>query len=223
MKYRFCLNILFVLLLGTCSAEEAKRIKVLFTSAIIKEGYKKRKADYIRNLKLLKKYGCDVYVVESCQKGPTFLDKYCDNVCYTKSNDTSETKSFNEVKSMLIGVEYFNFQPDDMILKVTGRYVLEDDRFISFVKGNMDADIIARIWNQVDAYTGYFAIKQKYFFELLDHYYHIYHTKSKKYAIEHALGNFINSEKKRLNVVPIPLLYDYTSVPERRQLDHDFF
>jgi hypothetical protein len=204
-----CLSIFY---LHSCEAS----LKVLFTAAILEENYASRKADYISNLQKLKAYGCDVYVVESCQSGPTFLDKYCEHVCYTKSNDPSQTKSFNEVNSMLIGMEYFNFEPSDMVIKVTGRYVLEDDRFIALVKKHLDADVIARRWSEMDAYTGYFAIKHRCFIEMLDHYYQIYNTESKYYAVEHALGNYLTLNKERLKIVPLTRLYDYRSAPDRR-------
>lgn len=191
-------------------------LKVLFTAAILDDNYENRKADYISNLQNLKAYGCDVYVVESCQAGPTFLDEYCEHVCYTSSNDPSQSKSYNEVNSMLIGMKYFNFESEDRVIKVTGRYVLEDGRFISFVKNHLDADVIARRWNEADAYTGYFAIKHKYFIELLRHYYQAYTAGMKNYAIEHALGNYLTLNKHRLHIVHIPQLYNYRSAPERR-------
>lgn len=195
---------------------ESAAIKILFTAAIIEDPNGSRQACYIRNLQYLKRYGCDVYVVESCQQGPTYLDQYCDHVCYTKSNNKNETKSNNEVNSMLIGMKYFNFDIDDMIIKVTGRYVLEDDQFISLVKNNLEADIIARIWNEKDAYTGYFAIKMKHLINMLNHYYDVYNTKNKYYAVEHALGDYITLNKNHLYVIPIPKLYNYPMAGQKR-------
>lgn len=184
-------------------------IKVLFTAAIIKDNAKQRKEHYCTHLKKLKSYGCEVYVVESCQEGPTYLDEYCDHVCYTHSNKSLESKSYNEVVSMDIGMRYFDFKPDDLVLKVTGRYILEDRRFINFVENHADADIIARIWSQIDAFTGYFAIRKNVFDQLIDCYYHTYYTVSKDCLIEHVLGNFITLHKECLSIVALSKLYDY--------------
>jgi hypothetical protein len=173
-KKQFVLLIVIMLL---SSLVHSKPIKVLYTAAIIPQEFEYRKHCYIRNLQLLKQYGCDVYVVESCQSGPTFLDDFCDHVCYTKSNDPSSLTSYNEATSMKIGLQQFNFDPDEMIIKVTGRYVLEKDDFISLVKNNLDADVIARKWDdkqfadgriQHDAYTGCFDIKVKCLHDVID-------------------------------------------------------
>lgn len=191
------------------SHQISRQIKVLFTAAIIEDPEGIRKACYIRNLQHLKRFGCDVYVVESCQQGPTYLDTYCEHVCYTQSNDPSQTKSNNEITSLAIGMKHFNFDPDDMIIKVTGRYVLEDDQFVRLVNERRDADIVARIWNPADAYTGYFAIKQARFLELIDHYFEVYRTISRGYSFEHALGNYISSHNNSLHIAPIEKLYSY--------------
>ena len=165
-------------------------------------------------------------MVESCQEGPTFLDDYCDHVCYTKSNDPSALPSFNEAVSMKIGIEQFNFDPDELIIKVTGRYVLKKPELINFVIKNSRADLIARKWiyefpdgsKQHDAYTGCFAIKVKYLEEVLDNYFQKAPTpdtpyqvgsQSVLYCIEWALGDYINQKKELLKIEYIPRLYDY--------------
>ncbi len=183
-------------------------IKVLYTAALISENYKQRQKDYTQNLKILtKKYGLEVYIVESCHKlESTFLNDYCTNVCYTKSNNPSRSKSFNEVASMRIGLQQFNFDPNDMIIKITGRYVMKTNEFIQFVKTNPKSDIIARIWNDADAYTGYFAIRAKYLTELLDLFLER-DDATNCYCIEWALGQYIESMKSKLKILPIPRLY----------------
>ncbi len=196
------------------AGRETKRVKVLFTAAIIPEGFEDRRIQYIRNLKLLASYGCDVYVVESCQSGPTFLDGFCDHVCYTKSNDPSATKSVNEAVSMNIGLQYFHFDPEEMIIKITGRYVLKTNEFISMVRDHSNVDIIARVWNASDAYTGCYAIRVKYLEDLLNNHYlnqfsSLTEEECRAYAIEHGLGKYIDRMKDNLNILYWPRLYDY--------------
>ncbi len=190
-------------------------IKILCTAAITTQNYEQRKQQYIRNLILLKRYGCEIYVVESCQQGPTFLDDYCNNVCYTNSNNPSITKSYNEALSMNIGLNYFKFGPEDMIIKVTGRYALETDEFIRLVSNNSDADAIIRAWNQHDAYTGIYAIRAKYFSDFLNNHYLNYMDIPEKqyYAIEHGLGNYVTiMAAKGLKIVYLPRVYDYLPI-----------
>lgn len=222
MKQRFALFILtsFFLLHAEANNPPGK-IKVLFTAAIISGDPKiieKRNNDYIDNLKKLHSYGCDVYVVESCQTGPTFLDTHCNHVCYTKSNDPNRSKSNNEIISMRIGYEHFKFHPNDMIIKITGRYVLQTDEFIRFVKLHMDADLIARIWGPGDIYTGLFAIKASTLLDFMDNFYLdcIGPPESSQYliprcaplAFEHAIPLYIH-RNHHLKIVPGPRLYHW--------------
>lgn len=117
---------------------------------------------------------------------------------------------------MLIGMEYFNFAPEDMIIKITGRYVLKTDEFISLVKKNSEADIIARVWNNSDAYTGCFAIKAKHLRTfLIDYYFPMICAQKNQNRcignsiIEHAFGHYISLMKNTLNIVYWPKLPEY--------------
>ncbi len=225
MKRKLSVMFAITIILSSSVCAEVKPIKVLYTSAIIPKDYESRKECYIRNLQLLKQYGCDVYVVESCQTGPTFLDEFCDHVCYTQSNDPTALPSYNEAHSMAIGLQHFNFDPDEMIIKVTGRYVLEKDEFISLVRNNLDADVIARKWDdliyeggvQPDAYTGCFAAKTRCLYGILDNYFKRSSAPYKVgsefhlYAIEWALGDYIVENENSKKIVYLPKLYDYLS------------
>lgn len=218
---------LFIFMNSQIVAEDAnlnkqKNIKVLFTAAIISgdsEYVAKRKSDYIENLEKLRSYGCEVYVVESCSQGTTYLDDYCDHVCYTNSNDPNRSKSNNEIVSMRIGLDYFNFNPDDIIIKITGRYVLQTDEFIRLVEKNRDADVIARIWDPEDAYTGLLAVKTGVFLDFIDNYY-LSQVDDPKYsqpivpnygnlAFEHAFARYIHLNLANLKIVLWPRLYDW--------------
>jgi len=189
-------------------AGSQRPIRVLYTAALIDDPKGVRKADYIRNLKKLKEYGCDVYVVESCQKGPTFLDQYCAHVCYTRSDIPKGNKGLNEAISMLIGMKHFQFDPEDMILKVTGRYVMNDDQFVSLVRRNVNADIIARIWNKSDAFTGYFGMRCNHLLEFLENYVQVCTAANQKGFIEHAFADYIVLNQNRFQILPIARLYD---------------
>ena len=103
----------------------------------------------------------------------------------------------------IIGMNHFGFDPDEMIIKITGRYTMTDDRFIQFVKENSHADIIARIWNDKDAYTGYFALKAKYLDQLIHQFFYEHDHLSSESLIELVFGRFLSSRKEDLRIIPI--------------------
>lgn len=190
-------------------------IKIVCTSALTPKNYEERKKQYIRGLSLLRDHGCDAYLVESIASGPTFLDEYCNHVCYTHSNNASLVNyGINEAVSLNIGLQRFNFDPEDMIIKLTGRYPLESDEFIRLVEKNLDADVIARVWNEDDVCTGLFAIRLKYFLDFLNNY--VDHARMDKYNIplEHYFGSYVTKIKKEgAKIVYLPRMYDYIYVP----------
>jgi hypothetical protein len=192
------------------------KLKILFTAAITdfsNISREERRDAYATNLQLLQQYGCEIFTVEACQSTwPTYLDDYCDKVLYTRSNNPLCSKSFNEMLSMKIGFDYYQWDPEELVIKMTGRYIAKTDAWISFVNEHKDADIIARVWDdklwaEYDAYTGYFAMKGKYFNEFLDWFFHHWPDLPDGYCEEHALGEFIDSKKDTLNIVYIPRLF----------------
>lgn len=72
---------------------------------------------------------------------------------------------------MLYFFEHNKFDDDDMILKVTGRYMFIDDSFLRFIASHIEYDaFIKDVGHQgrmEDAFTGCFAMKYKYFIEFL--------------------------------------------------------
>ena len=207
------------LLLNICLTMCNNPIKFVCTAALIPKEYESRKNQYINSLTLLNKYNCDLYVIESIANGPTFLDDYCKNVCYTHSNNTSIlNRGINEAISMKIGLKYFNFEPGTMVIKFTGRYQLKSDEFIKFVAEHMDADVIARAWKDNDAYTALFAMKIEYFLDFLDNY--IDYQKWISYSasvfptpFEIYFGSYITKIKKEgAKIVYLEKLYDYMPI-----------
>ena len=192
--------------------EHKSEIKIVCTAAIIPQQYELRKQQYIKTLNKLKSYGYASYVIESCQSGPTFLDSVCNHVCYTQSNDLAyiNNKGMNEAISLQIGLKQFNFDPEDIIIKLTGRYSLETDEFITLIRTNPDADAFVRAWNSNDAYSGLFALRLKYFLDFLDIY---INSGQPTLAFEHALGLYITKMQKiGTKIVYLPRVYSYLPV-----------
>ena len=198
------------------SAALNERIKIVCTSAQKPQGYEERKKQYMHALSLLKnKYDFDFYLVESIANGPTFLDEYCNHICYTHSNDASLVNyGINEAISLIMAFKEFNFDPDTMIVKLTGRYPLENDEFIKIVEQNMDADIIARTWHEGDACTGLFAIRLKYFVDFLTNHIDFKTMEACSIPLEHFFGAYITKiEKDGAKIVRLKRMYDFIYAP----------
>lgn len=146
-------------------------IKILYTSALIPYKFEERKQEYIKCLKLLENYGYigRTYVVES---GPytalSFFDEYCDHVFYANTNDTTWlNKGVNESKASLAAFNYFNFDDEDMIIKLTGRYLFNNDHFLALVEAHPEVDAFASRIPPWGVTTGCFAMRSKYYKRML--------------------------------------------------------
>ena len=181
-------------------------IKILCTAALIPNAYLDREQQYIHSLSIFKKHGLSVYMVESCQQGPTNLDLHCDNICYTKTQLPEYAYGvgnygINEALSLAKGLEYFAFDDEDIIIKFTGRYEFKDTSFLNLVNKNLDADVVARIWSNGDVYTALFAIKAKYFKDFLNTI--DYNAMKNGKNLEHCFGKYIAKlQKEGKNIVP---------------------
>lgn len=150
-------------------------IKILCTSALIPFKFEERKEEYIKSLKIIESYGfkSQTYIAESGPYTPlSFFEDYCDHVYYSNSNDTSYiNKGVNEAKAMIGAFNYFDFDDDDMIVKLTGRYYFNSDDFLQIVKANPEMDAIASYYYgdpKRGINTGCYAIRCKYFKQMLN-------------------------------------------------------
>lgn len=124
-------------------------LRIVSTAALINDDYSHRKSEYIDSILMLNKFGYEPYVIEAIlTTGPSFLDDYCKNVFYSKNHDFSVTdirnKGINEARTLIDGLNYFDFHSDDMIIKLTGRYLLKSDKFIKLVEDNPDVDVFIK-------------------------------------------------------------------------------
>ena len=158
-------------------------LHILLTAALTDSYAEFRQRQYIEMFENLFKYGySNVYVIEAIKKsGPTFLDDYSTNVFYATVNDLSiPNTGVNEARTTLEGLNYFEstgqWHPDDMILKITGRYKLLSDDFLRFVATHIDDyDAFVKIRPNTPQhnflehgglYTVCFAMKEKYLKEM---------------------------------------------------------
>lgn len=204
----------FVVIIPLCAYN--KCIKIVCTAALTSRNYEERKQQYIKSLSLLNYYALDPYFIESLAHGPTFLDEYCNHVCYTQSNDASLVNyGINEVVALQIGLKHFNFDPETIIIKLTGRYPLESDEFVRYVENNFDADAIVKTWDEgTYACTGLFAMRLNYFLDFLNH--HVNYQIMEEYLIplEYYFATYISKiEREGAKIVYLPKMYDYIYMP----------
>lgn len=165
-------TLLFTLFNSSLLFGKKGKIRILLTAALVDNGfYEFREQQYIRCLEILNSWGYrdQVYIVEAIKKeGPTFLDQYCDHVFYSQANDaTLKNNGINEAINTREALKYFNFDDDDMIIKLTGRYEFIDDSFIQLAINNQDNyDVIGR-FEKGGIFTLCYAMRCKYLYELL--------------------------------------------------------
>lgn len=150
-------------------------IRVVCTSALIPECYGPRKQQYIRCINLLKSYNYQPYIFEACHPSPpTFFEDHAQHVFYSNVNDNQlRNKGVNEARSMMEGFKHYQFNDNDMIVKVTGRYHLESRHFLNLVENNPEVDVFVKCdpWHPIPlgrVITGCFAMRSRLFKEMLE-------------------------------------------------------
>ncbi len=161
MKFILCL----FFACSICAAE----IKIVYTSALIPFKFEERKQEYIRSLKTIESYGYlpHTYVVESGGDSPlSFFEDYCNHVFFANSNNLKlVNKGVNESKAILKALDYYNFDDEDMIVKLTGRYYFNSDEFLKFLESHPEVDAAASRLHDPSRgiTTGCFAMRGKFF------------------------------------------------------------
>lgn len=117
-------------------------IWVIITTSLISNKYNERKYDYIIGIKsILNKFKDPKYkivIVENNSlldkkikiKHTTFLDTFSVPVLYTRSNIfSSQTHNYGIMELIDIHkcINHFGIQDDDFIVKITGRYIINED------------------------------------------------------------------------------------------------
>lgn len=154
------------------------RIYMIITTSLIKEQYELRKQQYIDGinsaLKNIENKDITLIIVENNGKRKTFLDDFSFNVLYTNSNLQNIIKGNKELQDIQSVIKTYNIKDDDLIIKFTGRYLLnENNKFLNLVYDNKnDYDCFVRYGSYMnpiaetkqvkDCVTGLIAMKCKY-------------------------------------------------------------
>ncbi|MBS1986306.1 hypothetical protein JST99_00025 [Candidatus Dependentiae bacterium] len=145
-------------------------IRIVCTAALLGLQADLRQQEYIHSVNIIQKLGYEPYIIEACTiQGPTFLDKYSNHVFYaTVNNPTLKNKGVNEGKTLLQGLQSFNFHEEDMVIKLTGRYYFCSDYIIRTIEKHPHVDaffVLAEEGTQV--FTGCFAMRYKHLLAML--------------------------------------------------------
>lgn len=146
-------------------------IIILCTSALIPLHYNERKQEYIESLTILQKQPLPFYITESClNSGPSFLNDYCDSIFYTGTNNPNlRNKGVNEAIAMKAALDYFNFDDETMIIKLTGRYKFRDFSFLNtLIKNYNNYDAFVKYDHYGQVITGCFAMRCKFMKNMLE-------------------------------------------------------
>jgi hypothetical protein len=153
-------------------------IYLVITTSLIKEQYEIRKQQYIAGinsvLKNIENKDITLIIVENNGQRKTFLDDFTFNVLYTNSNLQNINKGNKELQDIQSVIKTYNIKNEDLIIKFTGRYLLNDNnKFLDLVYNNKnDYDCFIRYGSYMnpiaetkqvkDCVTGLIAMKSKY-------------------------------------------------------------
>lgn len=138
-----------------------------------------------KSLKILRGMPIEIYIVENSVKRRTLLDDisgvhllYTDTqaIQYTGANPDAETglKPMKEMMDIHRVCDAFDFDEEDIIIKLTGRYLLDNPpTFLeNIIKNSQNYDVFMKFLNictmkyeQYDCVLGLFAIRYKYLLE----------------------------------------------------------
>ena len=162
-----------------------------------------RKKQYIETFNTLAQYNyINPYVIEAlCKNGPTFLDDYSHNIFYAQTNKPHiKNHGANEARTLLEGLKHFNFNPEDMIIKLTGRYQLISDYFLRLIENNPEYDAFVKIAASGGSYTLGFAMRYKYLKEMYETINYAAMEKNSNWVtVEMEVSNYINRKIKEGN------------------------
>lgn len=146
------------------------QIRIVCTAALLDKQAAYREQEYRLSMRVIQKLGYVPYVIEACKKkGPTFFEKYTPYVFYsTMNNPNLRNKGVNEGKTMMEGLKAFQFNDEDMIIKLTGRYHFISSYIIDLVKNNPTIDAFVLCSPHFNVITGCFAMRYKHLIAMLE-------------------------------------------------------
>ena len=147
-------------------------IHLVITTANIPEAYQKRKEQYIESIEACLKYAqfFDSYTVLECvSPHEDYLDAY--NTYYSKAGNPYANKGLNEMNHLRSFLQQSTLTDDDSVIKISGRYIIEDSYFFEKVIALQD-EFDSMFKNDNDVYVGngyhtfFYYMKKKLFIDV---------------------------------------------------------
>lgn len=110
------------------------KIVITLTTAIIDDNITKEQRidEYSECFNIIKSFGYeDFYIIETALEHSSFLESHSKNVFYTNVNGKYNNRGTNYVNAFKKFLNESNFQDDDIIIHVTGRYPMISDSFFN--------------------------------------------------------------------------------------------
>lgn len=198
LKY-YLISFLSVALL--CPINLFAVIRVVCSAALTHNHFEYRKQQYIEAFGKIATFGYPkFYVIEAVKKhGPTFLNDLTPHVFYaTVNNPNLRNNGINEALTMLEGCKHFNFDPEDIIIKLTGRHSIISDHLFKSIENNCDADAFVKINEDGNVFTLGFGMRYKYLkemFETIDY----GPLERGMIPLEYRVGDYIKRKKREGN------------------------
>ena len=129
-------------------------IHVIITAANIPEAYEKRKRQYIDSIETCLKYASlfDSYTVLECVSAhEDYLSPY--NTYYSTKSNKRINKGADELTHLLAYLEQSQLPDDTCIIKLSGRYMIEDSYFFDKV-AELHENFDSIFKSDNDAYVG---------------------------------------------------------------------
>lgn len=154
-------------------------IYAIITTSLVENFFDIRKHQYINainiNMQILNNIpNIKIIIVENNGLNNSFLDNFNCSVLYTNNNNLNvDNKGHKELMDVLEVINKFNINDDDFVIKITGRYIIDNNsQFINELKIlNDKTDCIIRYGNHDtssvinridDCITGLIGMKAKY-------------------------------------------------------------
>lgn len=147
-------------------------MKIAYTAAQINFKYDERKNDYISGYNCLKNIIDEnsIYVVESYLKDFGIFKDFAKNVFISNTHNQSiRNKGILEIMCLKKFLNQANFNEEELICKLTGRYSFIDNYFFKEIEKNKDFDFYGKLVdNETQIFTGCFCMKNKFLIKFLN-------------------------------------------------------
>ncbi|WEK19181.1 MAG: hypothetical protein P0Y49_20595 [Candidatus Pedobacter colombiensis] len=178
-------------------------IHLIITTANIENHYQERKWLYIQSIEraLQFDYLFDSYTILECASSDEdYLNEH--NVHYSNVQNKYPEKGLNEMQHLKAFIEHASFDENDLIIKLTGRYMLEDNSFFNKVRLlASDYDSIFKddsdIYEGVGYHTFLYCAKKSRFLEIINS---LNYSKENLDPIEWGVKNYLKGKERHYEI-----------------------